>query len=201
MSRGSFGGSIKKKYKVKNSVMESQGEYLDDVKSLAELTHKGSHVYGPRGLASRVPCRRSCSTIHNPMFHRGRFDTIKEKKKKKRASSAEGNKKKDFSKFDWGFTDMSALVDVARINKSIALQRVNADSIDVMTNKSMDEPASANIRFGKDDDKDKKGKSKKNKLGDKVEEDDDDDDSESEKNNGKRTRKPKLTQGQQRLAA
>lgn len=123
-------GSFNRRYKVGNSVIESQAEYLDDVKSLAALTMKGSHVMGPRGRASYVPCRRTCSTIHNPMFHRGRHDTFYQKPVKPRVQSADNNKKKDYSYLDWGNTQMQQMVDVARINKSIALQKVNNEQLD-----------------------------------------------------------------------
>ncbi len=46
---------------------------------------------------------------------------------------------------------MHQMVDVARINQSIALQKVNNESIDILDTRSMDEPASAHIRFGNDD--------------------------------------------------
>ena len=98
-------GSRYRRYKVGNSVIESQAEYLDDVKSLAALTVKGSHVMGPQG-PSYVPCRRSCSTIHNPMFHRGRHDSFFQKPKTRVQSADNNNKKKDYSHLDWGNTQM-----------------------------------------------------------------------------------------------
>ena len=113
-------GSVYRKYRMSgNSVIESQAEYLDDVNSLTALTIKGSHVVGPLGRASYVPCRRTCSTIHNPMFHRGRHDS--HKKPKTRIRSADTKVKKELAHLDWSNNEISQLVDVARINKSIAL--------------------------------------------------------------------------------
>lgn len=64
------------------------------------------------------------------MFHRGRHDTFYQKPVKPRVQSADNNKKKDYSYLDWGNTQMQQMVDVARINKSIALQKVNNEQLD-----------------------------------------------------------------------
>ena len=72
---------------------------------------------GPRGI-SYVPCRRTCSTIHHPMFHPGRHLGVKAKRPQSVKVHPE---KKNLKHLDWGLTDIKQLVDVARINKSIAL--------------------------------------------------------------------------------
>ena len=63
----------------------------------------GSNGYSMLEGRSRTPCRRTCSTIHNPMFHVTRFNT----KKTNRPMSA---KEKRPNGIDWIDSELYEIV-------------------------------------------------------------------------------------------
>ena len=94
-------GSKKDKYSV---LQESIEEYANDTQ------YKKRKGKGPHGF---IPCRRICSTIHNPAFHINRHG------KKKRGTSADDTKqrkKEQGPALDWKLTEINEYVTVAKFD-------------------------------------------------------------------------------------
>mmetsp|Transcript_19364 Transcript_19364/g.29691 ORF Transcript_19364/g.29691 Transcript_19364/m.29691 type:complete len:127 (+) Transcript_19364:5824-6204(+) len=81
----------------------------------------------------RTPCRKTCSTTHNPMFHTHRFTLQKQAANRRRPKSAEKTKeqkKQELYKMDWFMTVINEAIRDQQ-NKEASLERDTSPNLDL----------------------------------------------------------------------
>lgn len=91
-------------------ISEHSAEDADDIHGLVDrpLGHRHRHHQHGRvnALGQHMPCRRTCSTVHHPMFHAWG--------KGGRPKSA-GQKQKDIAKIDWHTNEIAQILDMGKV--------------------------------------------------------------------------------------
>ena len=88
------------------TLQESQEEYEDDYDQNKNTNKKKNGV-------GFIPCRRICSTVHNPAFHQARYGGYN------RISSADASKRRRQEKmnmFDWSKSEINQYINIARFD-------------------------------------------------------------------------------------